>query len=775
MNSSEASNNPPKFLAPTSSFNAKKVPNSEKENINKSTANKGPKGCTIPQSPKFHSKVKISNVMSKEELELKELEEMKQKEALRVQNSKKAYERLKATANVAAKTHATSRSTKQLTIPETPMHHLTKRLGVKEPAPASTKEVKKTLNFNPESGPTQPQPFKFATDARLGSAVANVSNMFRNSTGSSNGLMGSGERKAEGLSTAELIAQFQKDPRSHNVPKGSHGLTVAQAPKFETDKRLKQSHSHVLSREEKEKIEMAEFQAHPFKAKPILTGSGIVPTNAVPQKPLTEFKPFSLQTDKRAEAHRKAEPATAETGETFIFKALEMPDFKANASSNMDSPVHVKSPTIAKSPAFANGMRASAAPARRQLPHHSSVEKAKEHEHAEKAGNVRLSLTKPQPFRLMTSDRGELYKNMLQQKIQSELLSEKEAANMKFTHPVPLIVKDGSKVFVPQPSSKPVTNVEEFHLKSEAAHAEAQAKLLEKKLEEERAIRRASEFSAMPCPQMNSPNFRPYRPSEGIVEFVSPASSSTNGSETDVNNGFTMKVIQPPRPKLVPENVKLRTESRVTKRSEFDNHMKQKMQTMEEKKQLAKQLKLEKEEAEIRALRRKSVAEGGFCFKASGFPLARPISAKNFTPVDPGAEVVLEEDVSCREKENMHSSSGSVGNSGIALGMDGLFNNSTNSLHKFNANVASNKNANLSKSKAQRLSLAFGQSGDRNNGNMKIRPVTSKKLTAATAGAPLVETQVQSHSEAEPEFESRDEGTEEEMDEPQAEAEFILT
>ena len=472
-----------KLLAPTASFAMKKAAAESKQLSSKveKTHHKGP---TIPNSPKFHKSNHGTSAQSKEEREAAEVAALKAAEQKRTEQNKRAYEKLKATATVAAKSVSSTRSTKQLTIPETPMHNLTKRMGTKEVTKDKDDGVKKALDFDKsvdsreaaqapvDKGPTMPKPFQFATDKRFGSITE--------------------ARAGEvGVATVgELIAQFHKDPRSHRVPaKAAQGLTVARAPVFETDRRLKAgARDRPQTREEREAAMMEEFQRKSFKAKPVGStvpvASGPASVPAV-SKQLTEFKPFQLATERRGNTRQPVTSSAAVPADVFMFKARPMPTFKAEEIPSSPSDVQ-KQLTIPHSPAFhAGGGRASSAPPRRQLAHHSETEaqrrsalaSVKEESSLPPRTQGEGGITRPKPFHLYTGDRGNMYKQLLQQKIQAEQEAERRMHDLApaaaTAAPIPAAVKDSSKVFAPKTSSKPLTVVDEFALTSTQKHGAA--------------------------------------------------------------------------------------------------------------------------------------------------------------------------------------------------------------------------------------------------------------------------------------------------------------
>lgn len=604
------------LLAPTASFEKKKVQNESKQH-EEPKPKKISKGPTIPTSPKFHSKPRNQVVLSQEEREAQAIAASKEAEKKRFEANKRAYEKLKATAGMVAKSVSSARSTKQLTVPETPIHHLTQRMGTKDKAPpAPPDDVKKALNFGrsggepaekpreKERGLTQPQPFSFATERRFGRASDN--------------------HVEPSLTAAEAAAQFQKDPRSHYVPaQAATKLTAAHAPVLETDLRLKaHSKPRAETTEEREAREMEEFARHPFKAKPVGADvpSKVLQTAPVPQKQLTEFKPFELRTDKRASVSRAT---VADSPDVFTFKARPMPNFRAEDLP--DSPSELRKPalTIPQSPAFHGGGRASAAPARRQVTKESERATSPDRSSESSRGPPPGGVTKPKPFHLYTGDRGELYKEILQKKIQFEREQEKRTHDLAVkkavsTH-VPAAVKDSTKVFAPKTSSKPLTNIEEFDLASTRQHEDAQAKLKARLNDEEKARVEERNFHARPVPKaiLSEPDFVSFLPSEG----------------GQVGEGRGMGA--PPRKPVQAQEVRLSTSDRVAKRMEFDSAVARKQSEVAAEKEAEKRRAAAEEQQELKDLRRKSISEGGFCFKASANPFATPKTVfKGFVPED---------------------------------------------------------------------------------------------------------------------------------------------
>lgn len=119
---------------------------------------------TIPVTPKFKSEERSrmhSKVLSTDEREALELEEEMKAEVLRVKNAKKVFQWARRNT-----TMATLKSTKELTIPTTPVSHLTKKLGHKTCSIETgivPKEEPKPKDESFQNKPlTQFEPFQFA-------------------------------------------------------------------------------------------------------------------------------------------------------------------------------------------------------------------------------------------------------------------------------------------------------------------------------------------------------------------------------------------------------------------------------------------------------------------------------------------------------------------------------------------------------------------------------------------------------------------------------------
>jgi hypothetical protein len=268
------------LCAPTKSSNAavrSKISSSSNTSNNSNAGIK--KKITVPQSPNKNHRIRVDKpIESTSDREKAELERIKKLNETKVMKAKKSFERVKVkssnqVANVV-------RSTKQLTIPSTPVSHLLKRKGLKMKGNDDVDEKSKsqTLILKGPTGATIAVPFKFATDSRV-KENRNVSNE---------------------LTSAEMALKFMQKSRSQNVStKACINLTKAKAPVFSSTKNT----TKVLSKEELEELEMNKIKEKPFKALPvdprIFESMGDFGVPKVISKPVTATSEFSFHTDKR--------------------------------------------------------------------------------------------------------------------------------------------------------------------------------------------------------------------------------------------------------------------------------------------------------------------------------------------------------------------------------------------------------------------------------------------------------------------------------------------
>ena len=383
-----------------------------------------PRGPTVAVAPTFRTEARSAmhgggaRPLTSEERELQAVAASRQAMEERRQRLQRAH------CNKPRKAFQSQIKNAKVTVPAAPCSHLTRRLGEKASVVvAAGPEAKAKADAGAAAAdfvnrrPTQPVPFTFATDARLkGPPTAGAANA--------------------APTVAEAAERFMRDARSHGAPAHVPGRrTEAHPPTLRTDQRAKADYrpkvqgraanaanintgppTHPLhpptpkplSTEEKEVQEFAALQSNAFKAKPVdrrifdsmgelgvpkvrrLVGTGLawgrllttrrpplapLPplTPQVPARAATEPEPFDLRIDKRATVRPPPPPdaAAAAAGPT-PFKARPVPDAVHHAPPPPPQP-EPKQLTVPKSPNL-SGPHAAAAPAHRQLPHHSVLE-----------------------------------------------------------------------------------------------------------------------------------------------------------------------------------------------------------------------------------------------------------------------------------------------------------------------------------------------------------------------------------------------------------------
>ena len=561
---------------------------------------------------KHINKSKNNSMLSSEQLQLNALELEKKEIAIKMEKNRKRYQtllRTKFTRKSSSDVPCTVRSTKKLTIPTTPISHLRNRLGeVKKSVPIHSSLTKLTNNSQDKMYPRQPtqvEPFNFATDKRLRSTNT--------------------VRTNSNIPTAELIQKFFQDSRSHYVPaNAAKSVTLPTSPNLKTKSRCGGANkSRPMSYEEIVEEQMKGFEKNTFKARPInkriFESMGEAGVPKVEARPPTEPVEFHLNIDRRASQARIRDSIVCE--EEFEFKARPMPNFSSSSSDHQNT--STSSPrstsavaaavtvlTVPVSPKLSGGRRASSAPARRQRQSHREVAKQKEDEERKLHKFLNqpppANPTAPKEFSLATNSRGHHRNMMLQSRLKEELRAQKKARKIR-AHPVPAAILE-------RPTPLPVVPIKEatapqpFQLRSEALHEEAQRTLRQVQLMQEEQKRKEVAFKAKPLPR---------------TTFEEPDISINMGKENEREHF---------REPIKPLQVVLESDVRAQRRKEFDQSISQKMQELQLMQiELTKQKERRQNDA-VRDLRRRSVAEGGLCFKAAPMPTHDPYPLKMVRP-----------------------------------------------------------------------------------------------------------------------------------------------
>ena len=165
------------LYAPTKSTIVKQRIRSSTGMMVKSTISYKPRAPTIPLTPKFKSDERSrmhikSAILSTEDREMLAIGEARKVEEQRVHKAKKVFQWVKCHSATVVKTII--RSTKELTVPTTPVSHLRKRKGQKVCSNETgilVKEIEKVEESFHNRPPTQFEPFQFATESRMSSRI----------------------------------------------------------------------------------------------------------------------------------------------------------------------------------------------------------------------------------------------------------------------------------------------------------------------------------------------------------------------------------------------------------------------------------------------------------------------------------------------------------------------------------------------------------------------------------------------------------------------------
>ncbi|CAN0068889.1 unnamed protein product [Scytosiphon promiscuus] len=547
------------------------------------------KALTIAKAPNFstshRSKTEKATQETSEEAELR-LQRVKQEEMRQLtRRNQAAMERSRRNAfsgNV--------RSSKPLTVPESPAMKMTGRLGGKvyaavgaqdQPGFSPTHPAKDDMlskdglahaSAQPR-GPTIPTPFQLSTSNRAGrDGVGSAPGTPRSKEGSMTfreSLAHLENKTPDRFRTRRAGEQPNLAPAARVDPKP----TLPQSPRFRTEIRAAgHAKSHVLSREEREEAELAEMKKNQFKARPYNPdGFGVGGEQGVfrPQhsdKQLTQPTPFHLSSDERA-SRRAPSPHRSRDEEELSkkFKARPLPGGRSSSvgrvrpGAKVGGELKPRELTVAASPNLStkrrsalrsNSLGGAGAGAGAGVPtsEEAELEKAAANKfkalpmpnYSKLAQPRRRSMapakpapepTEPRPFKLLSDERGKVKQASLAQRMLDQRRQEQRLARVR-ARPLPA----PSNGFCPQPSDRPLTETREFSLSSQARHEKAEHEFRERvRQEEERArrSRRISKVIALPLPAATfEPELYPERTEKTLtqpVEVVMHSSARAEG------------------------------------------------------------------------------------------------------------------------------------------------------------------------------------------------------------------------------------------------------
>ena len=341
----------------------------------------------------------------------------------------------------------------------------------------------------------------------------------------------------------------------------------------------------------------------------------------VEPRPLTEPKAFQFRVDQRATRTVKTHASNSSSKKAKSPRVFRRP--KVISPKNKMTKFVPGKLTVPISPKL-SGPGATAAPIRRQLPHHSQVEAQKKQ--AQNANQLSISTqtklksTVPKPFNFLVDQRGAVY----QQQFEAKVKSEQEALTKSAVRSVSQVPNFNKPLNNSAVQHRPLTEFKEFSLKSTIRHELSVHELHKTINEEMNKARDMSNFKAQPVPSFNKPREVPKSSRKPLTKVISPTFQS---------------------------------EKRAERRKSFDK----KIQHLKAEKDLQMALeaehKAEEENRNINIMRRKSVSEGGLMYKANEIirddpypvatpqrrPLTEPISPMLMTKARANAQSALKE------------------------------------------------------------------------------------------------------------------------------------
>ena len=212
----------------------------------------------------------------------------------------------------------------------------------------------------------------------------------------------------------------------------------------------------------------------------------------------------------------------------------------------------------------------------------------------------KLYLTEPKDLHLRTSDRGLSYKALLEQKKQQEMKLSEEARKVKANPLPPKVVP-----FHPLPSTKSLTEFDEFHIRSINRHKEVLTEQQKEIQHMEELKHQQTTFHARPLPKTT------YQCDFQVEKNErSPIKSMDISFESDV---------------------------RALKRKEYDIQMQQRLEEKLLLKEMNEKKKIEDDNKRIREQRKLSTEQGGMAF------IAKPVITKDLYPTKPMFSAALTE------------------------------------------------------------------------------------------------------------------------------------
>jgi len=504
------------------------------------------------------------------------------------------------------KTHPT-----KITTPKPFRLRTSQRCGDEPPSTPSSEEImarecKKQfharpmpdLSYRPPKAPvvqkktlTTPKPFRLHTESREAH--------FRQKTPSS-----------EDRNAAECARQFQArvmpdlSYRPTTTPRiQQKSVTTPEPFNFVTKQKKKIESPQKLNNDD---IELSKkFSARPL---PDLTYRPPKRVSSHVKKPTCPV-PFNLHTDLRHAVKSPSRVAEKEEN-SFHFQAKPMPDLrykppkapKQDRTLTTPKPFRFQDrPTTPKSkrsqateddielakkfyarPIPESSKKSTGSIARRNVLEKLKRMRSKKHTRKDADGSVSSvgsSLTVPKPFNLQTEIRREIHEANLQHRLKDEEKLEHRLRQYKAT-PAPDFNR---RPFTPKRSDKELTTPEPFQLESCSRHEVCQSQMEEQRVRESKELRQLSSFKAKLAPRAKAP----FTPRLNISK--KPSLSIGPNFETEV---------------------------RARSREAFDKEKEQRKKNEFAKKRLLQRKKELEEKRELMAMRRKSVVEGGFCFKA---------------------------------------------------------------------------------------------------------------------------------------------------------------
>ncbi|XP_052060754.1 targeting protein for Xklp2 homolog isoform X2 [Mytilus californianus] len=509
----------------TRSVSSIPVPNSPRRSVD--TKEPELKKLTMPTTPtclKRNPVIKPAMVKNTEQKELETIAQFRQKLSKQLKQNQESYKKA-----VEAPGYAPAHSKSKPTQPQEFRFQTDNRLKNQQTDIQSTSPVDYVRTLRSESNkPTthQPQSIKGITCPKPFNLTESRKRKISQSTETLNDSYHSTAEKLRAFEK-QTPDRFRSKPRAGREPVTKKGsapvMTVPVTPQLVS--RTRSRPQHIPSQQDLEEQEVEEMKKNQFKAHPVnqkILQNPATGVKKVPSKPTTQVEEFNLEGLKRNQ-----NKSIEKKEEKYEFHAQPVPKDILEGPVGLKE-VRAKPVTVPHSPAFALKHRV-------RMPIEVPEEPEEEHVKSHPVPYVGVPFqpklnhktTVPQPFTFEERDREKLHRK--EEKI-AEILQEERQAREFRANPLPNPSADN----LPTKQVKPATKLEPFHLDTDCRLNRSE----ERKRQIEEELHPKVQFKARPPEVLRKEPFIPEKSTKPLTD-ISEFSLNTEKRAYD-REGFEM-------------------------------------------------------------------------------------------------------------------------------------------------------------------------------------------------------------------------------------------